>query len=90
MSEKLLKILVGELKLVRLVCTKSDCGAVAEVTIEQLTGGKEPACPICHTSYQTTMPGGGLDALTMMAVGLQTLAKASERFTVEFVLPDKP
>lgn len=89
MSEKLLKILLNELTLVRLKCTKKDCGAVAEITVDQLATMKGCACPVCQTSYRSIMPKGEHDALTMLGLGLQTLAKDMDRFQVEFVIPDR-
>ena len=79
MSERVLKILLSELKTVRLVCAK--CGGTAEMTVVQLGGRNNVACPVCNTVYQS------LSQLISLARSIEFLRQQQE-LQLEFVIPD--
>jgi hypothetical protein len=89
MSEKLLRFLLSELKLVRLLCKKDGCvGGVVELPLNRLTvirGG----CPLCGNPFHLTMPAQEFtNPLTMFAKSAEWLEMQRDNFAVEFVLKD--
>jgi hypothetical protein len=78
--------MLEELKTVRLIYGRKGCGAVAEVSVEQLAGTGECRCPKCQGSFHFPTTGQP-DPLTSLAWGIQALAKSGEFFRVEFVIP---
>jgi hypothetical protein len=92
MSEKLMKFFLDELTIVRLVCTKNECGGVIEVPMKALAiGGKEFSCPGCRERFNTMLAKAleTLEPLTMLGCAAQCLEGQNARFKVQFVLPDK-
>lgn len=86
MSERLLKFLLGELKIVRLVCQKAGCGAVVEVSVERLAVALQAGqCPVCRAAYV----GVGQESLIALARALHDVTLLRDTVQVEFVLPDR-
>lgn len=86
MSEKLLKFLLRELSVVRVVCHHANCKNVVETTIDRLDRVfAAGACPVCHQAYGTADEGH----LLALAKAVRGLAGMKDRLDVEFVLPDK-
>ncbi len=88
MSRRLLAFLLSELKTVRVICPRKECGAVTEVTVEQLglRFDREPACPVCKHGF----PVAGLAAgspFSRLADAVRDLSVGGAA-AVEFVLPD--
>jgi hypothetical protein len=90
MSEKVLKLLVQELKRIRIVCVK--CSTAIEISIDQLKDGGRISCPICAS----TGPRGEYwlrsrlhhdDGYYYLAKGLEELSRDSH-VRIEFVLPE--
>jgi hypothetical protein len=87
MSETVLKILLGELTTVRVVCKQ--CGSALEVTLAQAATRQpsEPTlCPGCGTCLRPVGAGG--DDLQTLAEVLQRLGQRTA-FDVQFVVPVK-
>lgn len=86
MSETVLKILIAELNLVRIVCQHPNCGAVVEVPVEKLADTfKQHQCPVCKTPFYGPVD----DHLGDLAKAIAALAKHKKLFNVEFVIPAK-
>ena len=86
MSETILKVLIDELKVIRLVCKK--CAAALEMPLGKLDGNgniQSLACPACGTGYRLSKDYRS-DALAKLADAVQELAKSSD-CQIEFVLP---
>lgn len=99
MSRRLLAFLLSELKTVRLICPRPQCGGVAELSVESLAvrfGAtvRQPACPLCNhdfvgvdssSKYQTNP----LLRLSEAVLELQGVGKTvAPELQIEFVLPD--
>jgi hypothetical protein len=88
MSETVLRILLDELNLIRIVC--KGCGAVLELSVNRLDGEgsiMKLACPGgCQTVYRVPESYQS-DALAKLADALKALRKVSG-YQIEFVLPD--
>lgn len=86
LMEKILKIGLNELNIVRLRCNRSDCNGVAEMPLARLnavTGGIN--CPSCGHQF-TAAPVGSFPVLKALASVIQSLS-AEKGFSVEFVVP---
>jgi len=87
--ERVFKIMLEDLKVLRLVCARDGCGAVIEMSLEQFLRESHHQCPACGNSYRTTQADGSPSPLAMMAKGIHALAKSKETFRIQFVIPDK-
>jgi uncharacterized paraquat-inducible protein A len=86
MSETTLRILLGELTTVRIVCAQ--CGGAAEVPADRLDQAQHAiACPGCGTSLR---PAGRqqVDDFDRLALALRGLAGKAGFFSVEFVVKE--
>ncbi len=87
MAEKILRIPIGELEVVRLVCSNQNCGGVAEIPVERLEALVGAVlCPSCGHGFPIKNVGavGGLKALGMSMRNFTD----QEQFILEFVVPD--
>ncbi len=91
MSEKLLRILLSELTLVRVRCLNQACLRVCELEIGKLGSTyAQNVCPLCHTPFQAVPPHGHLrDQLSKLSEAIEGLKAAKDQIEVSFVLPDK-
>jgi hypothetical protein len=91
MSEHLLKFLLTELSIVRVVCAKPGCGGVVEVLLEQL--GKVIECPVCQADlrdHHAHMPEDKKPGVfAALAEALRMAQSLQGQARVEFVLPAK-
>lgn len=91
MSERVLKILLSELKTVRLKCQRQTCKSVVEVSVERLEqmfeGRDAPACPVCQGSYQH-IDGSRPSPFAHFAVAVKRLQQCKDSVEIEFVMPD--
>lgn len=83
--EKTLKVPLSELRTVRLVCNRADCGGVAELPTDRLDGlTGAVSCPSCgHALTPRTI--GSISGLKALGMTLKSLA-GEPGFSVEFVL----
>ena len=100
MGERVMKVPLSELKLVRVVCKGTTgggpCGAVFEMPLERLatTFRESPQlavwrCPFCKEEYHLSDPRGGhLDPFAPFVKAALDLASLGDRLGVEFVLPE--
>ncbi|HEY7309574.1 MAG TPA: hypothetical protein VH643_09485 [Gemmataceae bacterium] len=89
MSETVLKILIDELSLIRLVCEK--CGAALELPIDRLNGSghiKTLACPAGCGNYRVSATYQS-DTLAKFAEIVRDL-KQVKGCRIELVLPVQP
>lgn len=90
MSEEILRILLEDLEIVRIVCKREDCGRVYEMPISKLTEGKHDFKCVCDAELRQFDKGRN-----MMADGFADLARAiaeikkSQTARCEFILPVK-
>jgi hypothetical protein len=101
MSEKLIRLLLSELTVIRIRCkgkhTSGDpCGAVFEFTDETLPrafgGDRTPRCPFCKTSFYIDDPSRGAQSAIRRLVQLASVAAQlkDNNMDVEFVVPEAP
>ena len=90
MSRKLFAFLLSELKTVRVICQRKECGAVTEVTLDRMQARfAQAACPVCN--HDLLPPFSGADnPLTRLAKAVRELqdAAVTEKVQIEFVVPD--
>jgi hypothetical protein len=87
MSERMLRIFLKDLVIVKIRCSRLECGAVAEVRLEHVASPHvQFHCPGCGDPF--TMPGRDNDYIGAMARAMQKLKDATDGPTVEFVIPD--
>jgi hypothetical protein len=101
MSETILKILLTELTLIRVVCKghRSDgvpCGAVFELSLDRIAGTfqngqlAEWVCPFCKTAFHLhDRLGNHLDPFAPLAKAVADLAAMGKSLEVQFVIPAK-
>ena len=90
MSETLLRFLLTELKTVRVICKRKDCGAVTELPVERLEHAfREFKCPLCRAKIRNAP--GEEDVFDLLGRAVRKLhePQVRERIAIEFVLPDK-
>jgi hypothetical protein len=82
----LVSFLIGDLKIVRVICRKNECGGVIEVPVDKLAGATLFECPICR---QVIHPHN-TNPLIPLGKAINDLSNEAFRkeFDVEFVLPD--
>jgi hypothetical protein len=92
-SEKILKILLSELKIVRIKCkgkhgqNGDPCAMIYEVPIENLASVfQQNCCPICGKPFYRPDSGNPLPSL---AAALQMVASVNDTLEIEFVIPNK-
>lgn len=91
MSEHLLKILLTELRTVRIRC--KSCGSVVEMPVENLaTRFQGVACPLCRQMF--IPPGSAADAkgvnpFVELAKAMDLLGHLAPLVEIEFSLPAK-
>ncbi|HLK60045.1 MAG TPA: hypothetical protein VKU00_26025 [Chthonomonadaceae bacterium] len=87
MSEQLLKVLLEEIKSVRVICQK--CHTIVELPIEAI-GEKfaSQQCPFCKNSF-TVAGVVPPDPFHTLALALQSLQKISSQVKIEFVVPQE-
>lgn len=85
MSELILRILLSEIKTVRVICRS--CGAIVEVEVADIPRRFENgACPFCQVCFKTlSLPES--DVLGNFAKALQKLIEVDSKLGVEIVLP---
>jgi hypothetical protein len=90
MSETVLKILLKELRLVRLLCQRQKdggpCGGVVEVPLQRLTSVKK--CPVCAADMMPDLDKH--DRLKDLAEAIGRLNDVDQTVTVEFVVRELP
>ena len=93
MSEHLLKILLTELKTVRVRCKNDQCGAVIELPVEKLTDRfRSTVCPVCRSLF--VPPGSqaaahGTNPFMNLAKAIELFVQLGSLVEIEFVLPAK-
>ena len=88
MSEHLLRILLTELSTVRLVCKSKDCGAVTEVSLDQLAFRfGDVRCPVCHADFGEADASG--NPLKNFALAVRALQSRSKLLEAEFIVREK-
>lgn len=92
MGERILKILLSELRLIRLRCRTCQQEAVIEVSIRDLGSNRVLAsgrCPFCQNVIRPPQATNPFELLAQALNGLDQLEKLVD---VEFVVPleDKP
>jgi DNA repair exonuclease SbcCD ATPase subunit len=89
MSETVLRILLGELKTVRILCkghSGRSCKGVVELSVEAMAElYKDQKCPLCGADIPNTSTNH-LEQLGKALVALRDF----KTFDVEFVIPEKP
>ncbi|HYH66571.1 MAG TPA: hypothetical protein VD866_17890 [Urbifossiella sp.] len=97
MSRRLLAFLLSELKTVRLICQRPQCGAVTEMSVESLGArfaNRTPGCPVCNHDFAGVAAGDrdSQNALVRLAdaiLAIQGVGRSTPAgVEVEFVLPD--
>ena len=86
MSEKLLKLLLSDLRTIRIVCRK--CGAAVEIPIDCIGNTGEVFCPGCPTDKKTVLRYAKRDDLVNLAAAIIGLKQAKD-VEIEFVVPEK-
>jgi hypothetical protein len=94
MSKELLSIFLDELATVRIVCQKSDCGAVTEVPLASLAKlfaiPKEPVCPHCGQDFRIYQKAGtGVNPFPALAEAVANLLAIDGRVKLEFAIETK-
>jgi hypothetical protein len=93
MSEKLLRFLLDELNVIRLVCRA--CGAAVELPIAKLAASQRVIpCPVCNgkTGQAPILRDGRAnqeDAFSRLANAIQDI-RQMKNVDVQFVLPENP
>ncbi len=88
MSETVLKFLVSELRIVRIICQNNKCAAVVETTVDDLDRYfRGWCCPLCKEPFRHDDLGNNF--LTELQNALRGLKKIQDKVQVEFVLPVK-
>jgi hypothetical protein len=95
MSRKLLAFLLSELNTVRIICKSPGCGAVIEVSFEQMrVFFQNPRCAICSQPFVLPNPSGHQATANQpnefIALGeaVARLKSNLSRADIEFILPD--
>lgn len=90
MSEHLLKLLLSDLKTLRIRCTKNKCGTVVEVEMDKLFSGHSVgACPTCGADFRRPQEAGVGGQLRQLVAAIGALGKMTDEVEIEFVLPEK-
>jgi hypothetical protein len=90
MSEKLLKFLLTELKMVRIICKNKDCGAVVELPVDRLENSfKDFKCPLCREGIRDQTNREDPFDLLGRAIRKFNEPRVREHIEVEFVLPER-
>lgn len=95
MSEEMLKILLSELKMIRVRCLGnrdgSPCGAVIEFPVAKLKGffSSDPKCPSCKEPFVLGIAGGVVDPFDQLARTLDAFAGIRTQAEIEFIIPNK-
>lgn len=88
MSRRLLAFLLSELKTVRVICPRKECGSITEVSIDRLRAKFEFAsCPVCNHDILPAA-GGPNNPLHRLAKAIDELQSVGVGDHIEFVLPD--
>lgn len=88
MSETLLKILLSELDTVRVRCMATDCKAITEVRLADVSRAFQGAkCPVCGAEFDSQ--SGTQSALAALARAVRNTQAAADKYQVEFVLPQR-
>jgi len=82
MSERILKILLSELKTVRLLCQAKGCQGITELPVSKLKKGM--TCPLCREEFDAS----GFYALHELATAFRLLDSVKDHVQLEFVVPD--
>ena len=96
MSKKLLSFLLSELSTIRLICKNQGCGAVAEMSLQDLAtlthaGGKATdLCAFCGQpfSLKSRQAAPAPAPLWQLAQAVAQMRYIESLVDVEFVLPD--
>lgn len=88
MPETILKIMLEELKTVRLVCQADSCGAVIEFGIEKLASAPTK-CPVCAAEFHDPTSDKQKGYLSELFTALHHLEFVRGRVKVQFVLPQR-
>ncbi|HZY85540.1 MAG TPA: hypothetical protein VFE78_11970 [Gemmataceae bacterium] len=90
MSEKLIRFLLSELGTIRIIChnkvhpTGPECGGIVEVPLAKL--GSVDKCPLCKEGFRGDTDS--IDRFGDFALAVGRLKEQTERYGLEFVLPD--
>ena len=85
MSEKIVKLLLDDLKFVRIVCRK--CGSAVELPIDKLQNATAAYCPGCPPPNKTLLRSSAADPLAGLASILIDL-KQNKDIDIEFVVTE--
>lgn len=88
MSEHVLRVLLSELRTVRLRCQHDGCGIVFEMTLTDLAVRNFNGCPCCKRPLVTMLKDERSFDLMDLARAMQFIADA-KTVGVEFVIPVK-
>jgi formate dehydrogenase maturation protein FdhE len=90
MSEKVMRVPVSELTLVRVRCLQCKHDGVIEIPLAQARRAyRDKTCPFCQEYYVAKDETDYLDVLADAVAGLLELQK-KKKLAVEFVLPAPP
>ena len=91
MSRRLLVFLLSELRIVRLVCKNmaggQKCGAVAEMTIEQMNNPNEQYCKICKARFSDPNNTNPIHGFAHAVLSMQQHSNTNA-VDLEFIFPD--
>lgn len=88
MPEQIMKILLEELKIARLVCQTKDCGTVIELPLAKLNG-LPTRCPSCNMDFfNPRSDKNQADYVKELFVALHHLTFVNDRVKIEFILPE--
>ena len=90
MPKSLLTFWLHELNTVRLVCQKSSCNAVVELTVAQLANVETSHCPVCSKPHVYSDHKSAA-RLQQLAIAIENARQSpmDELVKVEFVLSEK-
>ena len=90
MSEKLLKFLLSELKIIRVRCQSQLCGAIIEVPAAKVAEMfKHLCCPICNANLLPERAVTGPNAFQQLAGAIDAFNKNANHIQIEFVIPEQ-
>lgn len=89
MSRRLMAFLLQELNMVRLICKSPACGAVTEMTVEQMSSRMAiPKCPVCASEFLGEGNVGPNTHLAVLAKTIRSLQHFDKSVGIEFIIPD--
>ena len=90
MGKKIMRLPLAELKTIRITCVNETCGAVVELSLEQLGSHRYPKqCPLCSNSFGVFPPGASTakNGFEPFAIAITNLLSSQNNFKIEFAIP---